>query len=63
MKKMKCCEYGPRDFIHKNFGFLVAYMNGSNKLECYTTLGLKGKPAKNSNLLDPFISHEESEWL
>jgi hypothetical protein len=40
---MKGYEYNPWDCIH-NISFHSKLMNGSNKLDCYITLGWKGLP-------------------
>jgi hypothetical protein len=54
MRKMNCCEYGPRYCIHNNL-FSSQLISGPNKQECYITKGWKGFARdKNSSLLGPF---------
>ncbi len=47
MQKMMCCECNSRSLI-QNTLFSSHFMNGPNKLECYTTLGWKCLPGPNT---------------
>ncbi len=46
-KKIKCCEYNLKDCIH-NISFSLWHKNGSSKLQCYITIGLKNLPKTNT---------------
>ncbi len=60
-KKIKCCEYGPRDWIY-NISYSLQLMNWPNKLNCYSWVESLASN-KYSGLLAPFISWEENEVL
>jgi hypothetical protein len=47
MKKLKSCEYGTRDCIHRS-SFSSQLKSEPYKLECRITLGWKGLPVTNT---------------
>jgi hypothetical protein len=62
MKKIKCCEYGPRSHF-LNILFSSELMNGPKKLVLYYTGKERLAGDKHSSLLGPFVSFEETEVL
>jgi hypothetical protein len=62
MKKMKCCECGPRSRIH-NSSFSKYFMILSDKSHNYITLIWKACQWQTSRLIGLFVSYEENKVL